>query len=143
MRNINVVAGIIYNKNGEILLAQRKEDDYPPLKWEFPGGKIEKDENYFDALKREIEEEFEIKIVPEKLIAIVNYYYEDRDLKIKFFVVSAKSENDKILHLHAHNEFKWLSIQDVKKLDLADADREILKIAEVYDKEKNKDFASL
>ncbi len=46
----------IIEKNGKILCAQRSEKMNLPLKWEFPGGKIEENESLEACLKREIRE---------------------------------------------------------------------------------------
>ena len=52
---IKVVGGIIIDKN-KILIAQRSNQKEHPFKWEFPGGKIQENENPIEALKREIKE---------------------------------------------------------------------------------------
>ena len=51
-----VVAAII-ERDGKVLIGQRRRDDSHPLKWEFPGGKIEPGESPQEALQRELEEE--------------------------------------------------------------------------------------
>ncbi|MCU1256222.1 MAG: hydrolase, partial [Candidatus Angelobacter sp.] len=51
-----VVAALVV-RDGKILICQRTEDQAMPLKWEFPGGKVERDEDLRDALHRELEEE--------------------------------------------------------------------------------------
>ena len=56
---IRVVAAII-KKNDKILIARRKKGTHLEFKWEYPGGKVEENENEKDALKRELLEEFEI-----------------------------------------------------------------------------------
>jgi 8-oxo-dGTP diphosphatase len=64
MKRIEVVAGIISNKDGDILCTQRNVSPYPYIskKYEFPGGKIEPGETREEALKREIFEELNIDI---------------------------------------------------------------------------------
>lgn len=56
---ILVVAAVI-ERDGKILIGQRRQDDRHPLKWEFPGGKVEQHEIPRDALKRELMEELDI-----------------------------------------------------------------------------------
>jgi 8-oxo-dGTP diphosphatase len=51
-----VVAAII-ERGGRILICRRKPDQAHPLKWEFPGGKVEGGETPAQALRRELEEE--------------------------------------------------------------------------------------
>ena len=58
---INVVAAII-KKNNYYLIVKRNKNKHLGLKWEFPGGKVEKNETFEDALRREIKEELDIKI---------------------------------------------------------------------------------
>ena len=53
----NVVAAII-KKNNKYLIAQRNRNKHMGLKWEFPGGKVDKNESFEGALKREILEEY-------------------------------------------------------------------------------------
>lgn len=56
-KKLTVVAAIIENDAGEVLCALRSPEMSIPNHWEFPGGKVEKGEDIFYALKREIEEE--------------------------------------------------------------------------------------
>jgi 8-oxo-dGTP diphosphatase len=55
-----VVAALILNQEGKILVCQRTRHQVMPMKWEFPGGKIEPGEQPRDALHRELEEELGI-----------------------------------------------------------------------------------
>ena len=60
----SVVAAIIQDKKGRILVSQRALDaTLYPGKWQVPGGKVESGENYLDALKREVKEETDLEIV--------------------------------------------------------------------------------
>ena len=59
---ITVVAALI-KKDNKILIARRSTVDESLLgKWEFPGGKVEPGENEYQAIEREIKEEFELNI---------------------------------------------------------------------------------
>jgi 8-oxo-dGTP diphosphatase len=57
---IPVVAGLV-EKDGKVLLGQRKQGSRHPLKWEFPGGKVEQGESPRSALARELMEELAIQ----------------------------------------------------------------------------------
>ncbi len=63
-----MVAGLI-ERDGQILIGQRKRGDRHAFKWEFPGGKVEQDEDPKAALARELKEELNItaEIGPEIL----------------------------------------------------------------------------
>ena len=61
MKSNNVVAAII-EKDNYYLIVQRNKKKYMGLKWEFPGGKVEPNETFKEALCREIEEELNIGI---------------------------------------------------------------------------------
>ena len=59
-----VVAAIIFDKEGRILVSQRSlNSNLYPGKWQVPGGKVEKGENCLDALKREVKEETDLEII--------------------------------------------------------------------------------
>src|SRR4029077_3851433 len=76
--NITVVAAAI-ERDGRVLIAQRNAQGRHPLKWEFPGGKVEPDETPEDAVLRELEEELGIqaRIHPEIMRReIMRYEYQ-------------------------------------------------------------------
>ena len=59
---VKVVGAVIENDNNEILCALRSPEMSLPNMWEFPGGKVEKNENLAQAIVREIKEELECVI---------------------------------------------------------------------------------
>jgi 8-oxo-dGTP diphosphatase len=60
----NVVAAIILDKEGRILVSQRAlNSELYPEKWQIPGGKVEKGENHLIALKREVKEETDLEVI--------------------------------------------------------------------------------
>ena len=81
---IRVVAGILC-KNEEFLIASRNKNKILNDCWEFPGGKVEKNENIFLALKRELKEElsFEIKMPS---ILFDNYFYDYPTISLEIFL---------------------------------------------------------
>ena len=56
-KQIHVAVGVIYNSQGQILIARRHDDAHQGGLWEFPGGKVEQGETVCDALARELHEE--------------------------------------------------------------------------------------
>ena len=124
MKRIEVVAGIIEH-NGKILCMQRNigRYDYVSLKWEFPGGKIEKGETEEQALERELREEMDLEVQVGKHFCDVNYKYPDFELSM--YCYKCKT-NDLNFKLNVHKDFKWLKKDELNGLDWAPADRSIV-----------------
>ena len=70
-----VAAGILLDQSGRYLLGQRPEGKPYAGYWEVPGGKIEKGESVFEALKRELQEELGIDIHASEELTILEYDY--------------------------------------------------------------------
>lgn len=85
---MDVVAGVI-EKNGSVLICQRKAGSRYSLKWEFPGGKVERGEELRDALARELREELAIEARIGDLIAEHEVQYPNRaTIRLHFFHVT-------------------------------------------------------
>lgn len=74
LEEIEVVAAVI-ERDGRILICQRKRGSRHALKWEFPGGKIESGETPREALARELREELAIKALIGELMADYHVHY--------------------------------------------------------------------
>jgi 8-oxo-dGTP diphosphatase len=82
-----VVAALIF-KDGKVLVCQRTRHQTMPLKWEFPGGKIEEGEQPRDALRRELDEELGIDAtIGEEVSRIVHEYPGGGSVELRFFIV--------------------------------------------------------
>ena len=119
MREIFVVAGILFDHDKSILLAQRSAEKSFPLQWEFPGGKIEEGENSKEALKRELFEELNIKIDKIKLFDSVVHEYELFRANIEFFLINEWS--GKLINKEGQN-LHWKKLNDLRGLNILDAD---------------------
>ena len=119
MKQIEVVAAIIHDDEGRIFATQR---GYGEMKdgWEFPGGKIEPGESTEEALKREIWEELETKIVVEKLVQTVEWDYPAFHLTMHCFWCHIESGS---LKLKEHEAAKWLTKDQLDGVDWLPADR--------------------
>jgi 8-oxo-dGTP diphosphatase len=86
-----VVAAII-ERDRKLLICQRRADDASPLKWEFPGGKVEPSETPEAALARELREELDVTLRKCREVARVQHKYphHTEPLEIRFFVVEIK-----------------------------------------------------
>ena len=118
---IEVVAGIIY-KNNKFLIAQRNLKKSQGGLWEFPGGKVEQDETYEQALKREIKEELNADIEVEGYVGENIHHYPEKDIKLIFYKAKLLSENIELLE---HEDYKWITKQNKDKFEFAEADKAI------------------
>jgi 8-oxo-dGTP diphosphatase len=114
-----VVAAVIF-KDGKVLVCQRTRHQTMPLKWEFPGGKIEEGEQPRDALRRELDEELGINAtIGEEVSRIVHEYPGGSSVELRFFVVHqyhGEIEN-KIFR-----DVRWSTRSELSKHDFLEAD---------------------
>jgi len=119
-----VVAGLIW-KQGKILICQRTKHQTMPLKWEFPGGKIEEGEQPRDALRRELEEELGINAIVGNEIARIRHQYPNGNaVELRFYDVheySGEIEN------RIFRDMRWESPAELPAYDFLEADRELVK----------------
>jgi 8-oxo-dGTP diphosphatase len=114
-----VVAALIL-KNGKILVCQRTKHQTMPLKWEFPGGKIEEGEQPQDALRRELEEELGIDAtIGDEVARIRHEYRSGNSVELRFFVVTDfKGE----LENRIFRDMQWAERWDLPSFDFLEAD---------------------
>ena len=116
---IKVVAALIENDN-KVLLARRSTGDINVFgKWEFPGGKVEPDENEFKAIEREIQEEFELIIKAIEFITNNVCEYPTKVIDLRLYKCDYVSGE---FNLHDHSEYKWVYKDELLEYDLAPAD---------------------
>lgn len=121
---IEVVAGVIYKKN-KFLIAQRNLKKEQGGLWEFPGGKVEKNETYEQALIREIKEEFNADIQIETYIGETIHHYPEKDIKLKFFRATLLSSKIELLE---HEDYKWITKEEKGNFIFAGADQIVFEL---------------
>src|SRR5690242_20924905 len=85
---MKLVAAALILQDGKLLICQRTRHQPMPLKWEFPGGKIEEGEQPRDAMRRELDEELGIDArVGEEVARIRHSYKGGGQVELRFFVV--------------------------------------------------------
>jgi A/G-specific adenine glycosylase len=105
-----VVAGVIWRKDGKILISKRMDNDSHSGCWEFPGGKIENNESQEEAIRREIKEELDIEVVVGPEFGRVFYEYENYDITL---IGIHTLHTDGIPKKHEVSDFKWTPVSDV------------------------------
>jgi 8-oxo-dGTP diphosphatase len=114
-----VVAALIIREE-KILICQRTEDQAMPLKWEFPGGKVERDEDLKDALRRELDEELGIDaVIGRKVAAIQHTYVSGASLELYFYRVDQFKHEIKN---RIFRDVRWVDRKDLTTYDFLEAD---------------------
>ena len=123
MKRIEVVAAIIHDDQNRIFATQRGYGDYKDW-WEFPGGKMETGETPEEALKREIWEELETRIVVERLVETVEWDYPQFHLTMHCYLCHVESGH---LELKEHEAAKWLHKDELESVNWLPADQELVR----------------
>jgi 8-oxo-dGTP diphosphatase len=119
-----VVAALIC-KDGKILVCQRTRHQTMPLKWEFPGGKIEEGEQPRDAMHRELEEELGIDAtVGDEVTRMRHEYPNGASVELRFFVVHEYAGE---LENRIFKDIQWANPRDLPSYDFLEADRKLVK----------------
>jgi 8-oxo-dGTP diphosphatase len=104
----------------EYLITQRRPEAVLPLKWEFPGGKVEADETDAAALKREMRERLSVDVEVGALVSELRHEYAGYD--IDFCLYEARLEMTADLCPRAVHAFRWATSKEFDSLDFAAAD---------------------
>ena len=112
-------------KDGKVLVCQRTRYQTMPLKWEFPGGKIEEGEQPRDALRRELDEELGIDaVIGEEAARILHDYKNGAAVELRFFAVR---EYGGEIENRIFKEIRWAKPQELLALDFLEADQQLVK----------------
>jgi 8-oxo-dGTP diphosphatase len=121
---MTVVAAVI-ERDGMVLLGQRKTGQWHALKWEFPGGKVEPEESPLAAIRRELEEELGIQAEIGPVIADYEYQYPERSrIRLIFYSVtrfSGEVEN------RVFEQIRWEKRARLVEYDFLEGDVEFVR----------------
>lgn len=115
---LQVTCAIIVHDN-KVLICQRSAAMKMPLKWEFPGGKIERNESKEGCLRREIWEELGVDIAIGKALTEVAYHYPTFSICLYPFVCTLESG---IVQPTEHAQAIWIEAAELLGYDWAEAD---------------------
>lgn len=114
-----VVAGLIV-RGDEVLICQRTKHQPLPLKWEFPGGKVESGEQPIDALYRELEEELGILAeIGTKVATICHNYGNGTAVELHFYLIE-KFEGQ--IENRIFRDVRWVRRAELPSYDFLEAD---------------------
>ncbi|MBI2182631.1 MAG: (deoxy)nucleoside triphosphate pyrophosphohydrolase [Deltaproteobacteria bacterium] len=124
-KHVEVVAALIV-REGRLLVCQRHESSEFPLKWEFPGGKVEPGERCEDALTREIKEELAIEIHdPVKIFSHRHFYPGAFEVSLDFFRVTRFSGS---IYNRVFQQICWVAVGELTGFDFLEGDVPLITI---------------
>lgn len=130
---IEVTAAVV-KRDQTFLLAKRPMNKAFPGKWEFPGGKLESGERPDECMAREIKEEFGVEPVGIAPFCSWEFDYKRPDGKLFRFYSFFCSLPEAVFRLTAHDEIRWVSLEEMASMDLLEADKALLEELQVYEK---------
>jgi len=119
------VAAALIVRGRKLLICQRTRHQTMPLKWEFPGGKIERGEHPTEALRRELEEELGIVAqIGDEVARLEHKYPRGGRVELRFFVVQ---EFQGELENRIFRDIQWVVRTRLPEFDFLEADRELVR----------------
>ncbi len=115
---IRVVAAVV-ERDGHYLITQRRPTAVLPLMWEFPGGRVEDDENDVAALKREFQGRLGARIEVGQLISYVSHPYDHYTVELYLYDCSLEGDD---LEPVAVNDFRWVRSHEFEQYPFTPAD---------------------
>jgi mutator protein MutT len=121
---MTTVVAALLERDGRVLIAQRRPDGPHPLKWEFPGGKVEPGETHHSALVRELREELAIEAGSASEVARYEYRYPGRSpILLVFYRVQRFTGEPRNL---VFERIEWAPQASLTKYDFLDGDRDFI-----------------
>lgn len=116
------IACIAFNDK-KVLIAHRNPTGCMGNRWEFPGGKVEEGEDEKEAVVREFEEEFGVKVQVGEQIANATFKHNgtERELHAYLITVPHDGMTEKYV-LTEHTEYRWAEVAEIPTLNFVDSD---------------------
>ena len=122
--NVIEVVGAIIKDGDKYLIGQRPAHKSQGGLWEFMGGKIEPGETPEEALKRECLEELALEIENERIIDSVVHEYPEKTIRLT--LIECNPKKGSVPEALEHQVVRWVSLEEMNKLEFAPADRELI-----------------
>ena len=130
MTYIHVAAAVICNDQGQVLIAKRPLDKHQGGLWEFPGGKVEADEDVLVALKRELHEELGIDVEQARPLIRVRHRYPDKAVLLDVWRVDGFSGEP---HGREGQPVEWCAVDALSERAFPEANLPIIAAAQLPD----------
>ena len=120
-----VVAAVIERSDRRLLIGQRRQNDTSPLKWEFPGGKVQNGEEPESALARELREELGAELVKSVELGRVRHKYAEtpEELEIRFYAAAIAAMD---VIPKTFEKIAWVLPKELGDYDFLAANRELI-----------------
>jgi 8-oxo-dGTP diphosphatase len=120
---VGVITSTVEDHQTQYFLTKRHDDVHQGGKWEFPGGKVEKDETIAQALARELKEEVNIEVLSCQPLLTIEHDYGDKKVCLSVFVVDNYIGEPSA---QEGQKQRWAAIEEVKNLDFPKANEAII-----------------
>lgn len=117
--HLHVTCAII-EREGRVLCARRSAEMSQPLKWEFPGGKINEGESPEGCLQRELLEELGLEVEVGRALPLVTHRYPDFTITLYPFLCHIGLSTE--ITLNEHDRVAWILPEELANIDWAEAD---------------------
>ena len=118
--NIKQVVAALIVREEKILICQRTAKQTMPLKWEFPGGKVEPGEELKAALRRELDEELGIRATIGVRVAVIRHTYKgDSAVELHFYRVD---HFEREIENRIFQDIRWVEHKKLSSYDFLEAD---------------------
>lgn len=124
MRNIDISIAVVKNPQNLFLICLRPDYVHQGGKWEFPGGKIQKNETAEQAMLRELKEEVGITALDYRLLETTFFDYGDKQLNLNFFLVSQFTGEARA---QEGQSMQWVKKAELDNFSFPDANAAIIK----------------
>ncbi len=114
---------LLRNPEGKFLLIRRSGEKYSFVKWDIPGGRIDKGSSLHDNLVREVTEETGLSMTSKpRAIAAQDIFPSDKDIHVVRITYVGTTEGDPKLS-EEHTEYRWITFAELKALKVEELDR--------------------
>jgi 8-oxo-dGTP diphosphatase len=127
---MRVVAGVLFDASGRVLISQRPPGKFLAGYWEFPGGKLDGGEAPEQALRRELQEELGIELRRCHPLLQLRHHYSDRAVELEVFVVDESVGEPSALEGLV---LRWVRVAELPAQQLLPADGPIVEALTVQE----------